>query len=181
MRLWPGRCKRNDVAPVETAVSHRIDRAASTTGLRTVATFEALKGIAALVLLALVAALHKDFEEIATGLLVHLHISPQLRLSRALLRAAERMTDARLWALTGFAVAYAGVRFTEAWGLWHRRVWAEWFALLSGTIYLPWEIVKLVERPNWFHVALLATNLAVIGYIAWIRLMDCLRPPCPDD
>jgi uncharacterized membrane protein (DUF2068 family) len=62
------------------------------------------------------------------------------------------------------------VRFTEAWGLWNRRVWAEWFALLSGALYLPWEIFKLVELPNWWHVGVFLLNIAILLYILNIRI-----------
>jgi uncharacterized membrane protein (DUF2068 family) len=157
-----------------------VDERASTAGLRAVATFEAIKGGAVLLLgLGLLALLHKDVEAAAEQLLVHLHINPDRRLSHALLNAASRVTDARLWGIAGGAVAYASVRFTEAWGLWHRRVWAEWFALLSGTLYLPWEIVKLVERANLLHITLFAGNLVVILYMLRIRLQAC-RPAPPD-
>jgi uncharacterized membrane protein (DUF2068 family) len=69
------------------------------------------------------------------------------------------------------------VRFTEAWGLWNRRVWAEWFALLSGAIYLPWEIFKIVERLNWLHVGLFLTNVAILLYLLAIRVGAMRNPP----
>ena len=71
---------------------------------------------------------------------------------------------------------YAAVRFTEGYGLWHSRVWAEWFALLSGAMYLPWELIKVVEHPNLVHWSLLVINLAVIAYMAYIRIRACVPP-----
>ncbi len=140
------------------------------------ATFEGIKGAVVLLLaLGLLTLLHKDVEGAAEQLLVHLHINPDRRLSHALLNAASRLTDARLWGFAGAAVAYTAVRFTEAWGLWHRRVWAEWFALLSGMLYLPWEIVKLAERANALHLLLFLGNLAIILYMLRIRWQAC-RP-----
>jgi uncharacterized membrane protein (DUF2068 family) len=87
------------------------------------------------------------------------------------------MTDAGLWGIAAAAMAYAAVRFTEAWGLWHRRVWAEWFALLSGALYLPWEIVKLVEHPNRLHAAVFLGNLAILAYMACVRFRDARLGP----
>ena len=63
------------------------------------------------------------------------------------------------------AVAYAGVRFIEAYGLWRRRKWAEWFALLSTAMYLPWELLEVIRRPSPAKYALLATSLAVCFYL----------------
>jgi uncharacterized membrane protein (DUF2068 family) len=147
-----------------------IDEQSSTAGLRAIAVWEAAKGLLVLLLgLGLLLLLHQDVEKAAEDLLLHLHLNPDRRISHALLHAASRVTDAGLWAMVAAAVAYAGVRFTEAWGLWHRRVWAEWFALLSGALYLPWEIVKLVERTNGLHLALFAGNLVILAYMATIR------------
>jgi uncharacterized membrane protein (DUF2068 family) len=148
-----------------------VDEHASVGGLRAVATFEAAKGLIVLLLgLGILGLLHKDVEAAAEGLLVHLHINPDRRLSHAFINAASHMTDAGLWMIFSAAVVYAGVRFTEAWGLWNRRVWAEWFALLSGALYLPWEIFKLVELPNWWHVSVFLLNIAILLYILNIRI-----------
>jgi uncharacterized membrane protein (DUF2068 family) len=151
-----------------------LDQEASKAGLRTVATIEALKGIIVLLLgLALLGLVHKDAEDVAENFLEHLHINPDRRLAQALLHSASRLTDSRLWAIAGAAVIYAAVRFTEAWGLWNRRVWAEWFALLSGALYLPLEILKVVERPNWAHLGILAANLCILLYMVQIRIRAC--------
>jgi uncharacterized membrane protein (DUF2068 family) len=151
-----------------------LDERTSTAGLRAVAVFEAAKGLILLLLgLGLLALLHKDVESAAEGLLLHLHINPDRRLSHAFLDAASRVTDARLWGMAAAAIAYTSVRFTEAWGLWHKRVWAEWFALLSGALYLPWEIVKLVEHPNGIHATVFVGNLVIVGYMAYIRCKAC--------
>jgi uncharacterized membrane protein (DUF2068 family) len=151
-----------------------VDQQASKAGLRTVATIEALKGIIVLLLgLALLGLLHKDAEDIAERFLEHLHINPDRRLAQALLHSASRVTDARLWTIAAAAVIYSAVRFTEAWGLWNRRVWAEWFALLSGALYLPWEVLKVAERPNWEHLGILAANACILLYMLGIRIRAC--------
>jgi uncharacterized membrane protein (DUF2068 family) len=72
--------------------------------------------------------------------------------------------------VAGTAAVYAVLRFVEAYGLWKARAWAEWIALVSGMLYLPFEIFKLVTRPNIFHVGLLIVNLAVVLYMAYVLL-----------
>jgi uncharacterized membrane protein (DUF2068 family) len=63
----------------------------------------------------------------------------------------------------------------EAYGLWNARVWAEWFALLSGCLYLPWEIYEVAIHPSWIKYGLFATNLAVVLYMLYVRV-EASRP-----
>ena len=88
------------------------------------------------------------------------------------------MADAKLWAVAAVAVAYASLRFTEAYGLWKARAWAEWIALISGALYLPFEIYKVFHRPNPFHFTVLGLNLAVVIYMAYaLKTEDKLHVP----
>jgi uncharacterized membrane protein (DUF2068 family) len=153
-----------------------VDERTSAAGLRTVASFEALKGAVVLLLMLLLLGVHHHVDDIAENLLSQLHIDPDLRISQAFLSAAYRLSDMRLLTITGAAMAYSTVRFVEAWGLWNRRVWAEWFALLSGALYLPWEILKVAQKSNWLHIGILAINVLVVLYMLYIRIRSC-RPP----
>lgn len=148
-----------------------IDEHTQRGALRTIAAFEALKG--SLVLLAgfgMLALLHKDAYEVADHLLRVLHFRPESHAAEVFLRAADKVTDAKLWAAAAGAMAYSTVRFVEAYGLWHSRVWAEWFALLSGTLYLPWELYELLSRPTPVRWIILVTNLGIVLYMLYIRL-----------
>ena len=150
-----------------------IDARSNTVGLRTVASFEALKGIIVLVLGIALLFVHRHAEDYAVNLLFHLHIDLDRGVSRMLLNAATKFSDARVLTIVLAALTYSSVRFVEGWGLWNRRVWAEWFALLSGALYLPWEILKLVERVDWQRVAVLLINIGIILYMLYIRIRDC--------
>lgn len=150
-----------------------VDDRSSTVGLRAVATFEAIKGSIVVLLGIALVAVHHDAEDYAANLLYHLHIDPDRRMAHMLMDAANKVSDARLWTIVGAALSYAAVRFVESWGLWNRRVWAEWFALLSGALYLPWEILKLVERVDWERIGVLVVNLLIILYMLLIRIRAC--------
>jgi uncharacterized membrane protein (DUF2068 family) len=159
--------------PLDSATDERSSHAA----LRAIATVEILKGLGVLVIgLGLLRLLHRNVQLEAVNLLIHLHINPDSRLPQAFLNAAADVTSARLWLYAAACATYAAVRFTEGYGLWHSRVWAEWFALLSGAMYLPWEMIKVIEHPNPLHWALLLINLAVIGYMAYIRVRAWVPP-----
>jgi uncharacterized membrane protein (DUF2068 family) len=150
-----------------------IDDRASTAGLRAVASFEALKGAVVLLLGLTLLVLHRHAEDYVGRLLYHLHLDLDRRFARALLSAATKVTDARLWTIAGATLTYSAVRFIEAWGLWNRRVWAEWFALLSGAMYLPWEILKVSERSDWERISVLGLNILIIVYMLEIRIRGC--------
>jgi len=130
-------------------------------GLRTVATLEFTKGV--LVLAAtfgFVEIIRKDIdlEEAAQNLLYFLHVD-----------AAGRMMDANVATVLAIAFLYSGLRFIEAYGLWRTRVWAEWLAIISGAIYLPFELYSLIRRPTLAHWIILLINIAVVVYVAWVR------------
>jgi uncharacterized membrane protein (DUF2068 family) len=147
-----------------------IDEHSSRAGLRAVATFEAAKGVAVLVLGIFLLFVHTRAEDFISSLLFHLHIDPDRAISHALLHAAQTLSDARLLTIAAAMLSYVTVRFVEAWGLWNRRVWAEWFALLSGTLYLPWECLKLAERVTWERAGVLAINVSIVLYMMYVRL-----------
>jgi len=47
---------------------------------------------------------------------------------------------------------------------------AEWFAVASGGIYIPLEIYELAKGLNWYKVAALVINIAIVAYMAWMLL-----------
>jgi uncharacterized membrane protein (DUF2068 family) len=85
------------------------------------------------------------------------------------------MKDSRLRALAALALLYATVRFVEAYGLWHVRAWAEWFAIISGSVYIPIEIYERFRRPTWMRGLVLATNLVNVAYLLNVRRLNRLH------
>lgn len=141
-------------------------------GLRTIAVLEAAKGILVLLVgVGLLSLLHRDVGEMAAHLVRSFHLNPARRYPFIFLQAASQVTDAKLWALAGGATAYATVRFIEAYGLWHQRVWAEWFALLSGSLYLPWELYEVVEHATIGTEVVLLLNTVIVLYLLYCRLV----------
>jgi len=159
-------------SPITQPAPKSIDQRASRVGLRAVAALEATKGVLVIVLLILLLAVHNRIEDYAEDLLFHLHIDFDHHYAQRFLRGASKLSDSPLWTVGIGAAVYAAVRFIEAWGLWNRRVWAEWFALLSGAIYLPYELMKVAERATWEHVGVLAANMVIMLYMLWIRIRD---------
>lgn len=131
--------------------------------LRAVALFEAAKGLLALAAgSGVLLLLHHDVRAMALRLVEHAHLNPAARYPHLFLDAVARVESVRLWLLVAGVVAYAGIRFAEAWGLWRGRAWAEVLAALSGGIYLPLELMEAVHRPGGLSAVLLLLNLAVV-------------------
>lgn len=140
-----------------------------TKGLRIVSALEATKGL--LVLLTgfgLFSYIHKDVHAAAERLVRHFHLNPASRYPHIFLDLADHVTDGQLWLLAFSALLYAVARLVEAYGLWRQRTWAQWFALLTGGIYLPVELLELARGVTWPKVVLLAVNAGVVGYLALI-------------
>jgi uncharacterized membrane protein (DUF2068 family) len=137
--------------------------------LRAVAGFEFFKGLFVVVMgVCAIALLHKDVWLIAESLLALFHVNTDRRWAQIFLDFADSVTDARLWAAARIAFAYAALRFTEAYGLWKERTWAEWVAFVSGTLLLPMEIRELFRGLTVLRCALLLGNLAVVFYMLYI-------------
>jgi len=137
--------------------------------LRTVAFVEFLKGIFVLFMgLSALMLVHRDVWLIAESLLALLHINSDRHFALVFLDFADNVTDARLWAAAQIAFAYSALRFTEAYGLWNERAWAEWVAFISGTLLLPLEIRELLRGVTLLRSGLFLGNLAIVFYMLYL-------------
>src|SRR5579864_8079020 len=136
--------------------------------LRTVAAMEFAKGVA--VLAAAISLYWVDPTDVVGGFLDFLHISPDRHIAQMLLRSADSLSNASMWSVILVACVYSALRFAEAVGLWRARPWAEWIALISGAMYLPFEVFKLAHRVTLFHAGIFIVNLAVVAYMFYLRI-----------
>jgi uncharacterized membrane protein (DUF2068 family) len=134
--------------------------------LRIVAMFELAKGLLVLVAgLGLLAFVHRDVQEVAEELLLHLHLNPASRIPGIFVALAERVSSMDLWVLALGAVVYAAVRIAEGYGLWFDREWAEWLGAASGLIYVPFELYELARGVTALKVATFGVNLLVVAVL----------------
>ncbi len=144
---------------------HRRERQA----LRAVASFEFTKGIFVLMIgVSALLLVHKDLWVIAESLLARLHISTDRHWAQMFLDFADSITEARLWTAVWVAFTYSALRFTEAYGLWNERVWAEWVAFSSGALLLPLEIHGLLRGITPVRSVIFLGNVAVVGFMAYL-------------
>ena len=139
--------------------------------IRAVAVFEAIKG--ALVLAAgfgLLHLLHKDAHRIACEFISRVHLSPVQKYPKIFIDLADNITDSKLWFFAILALIYSAFRFVEGYGLWKERVWGEWLAVVSGTIYLPIEIYEVCVKVSVVSVFALVANIVVVGVVAYVLI-----------
>jgi uncharacterized membrane protein (DUF2068 family) len=151
--------------------SAAVPHAKHSVGLRAVAVLEATKGGLVLLLgFGVLALIHEDLDDVAERLTEILRVNPEGKLSHLFFQAANRATDKILWVLAIGALVYAAVRFVEAFGLWREREWAQWFALLSGALYLPGELYSLLRHPRPLKWGILAANAVIVLYMLILRV-----------
>ncbi|MEO8130142.1 MAG: DUF2127 domain-containing protein [Bryobacteraceae bacterium] len=152
------------------ATFKRVDDTASTAGLRSIAILEALKGLLALVVVvALLHNLHRDLGDVAASVVQSLHLNPEGHYGRIFIDAADRMDESKVRKVAAIAMGYSTIRLVESYGLWYRRVWAEWFALVSGAAYIPLEVYEVITRRTGLAAGLLVLNVLIVSYMAHAR------------
>jgi uncharacterized membrane protein (DUF2068 family) len=82
--------------------------------------------------------------------------------------AALDNQEARELALA--ALLYAAVFAVEGIGLILRKRWAEWLTVIVTGSFIPFEIYELVRHGGVGKVVALALNVAIVAYLAWVRL-----------
>ncbi len=138
-------------------------------GLRTIAVFEAFKGaLALLAACGVLAIIPRGARHIAVELVGRLHLNAGKSYPSVFVRLMENAGNAQLWLIAALVVVYALVRFFEAYGLWHSKHWAGWLAAVSGAIYVPFEIYEISRGVSWIKVAALVLNIAIVAYMCYV-------------
>ena len=140
-------------------------------GVRTVATLEFSKGvIVVLAGLGVLSMRHHDIWGVAESLLEFFHVNPHRHYVGIFIDLVYRLSDIRLWKIAVVAAVYVILRLVEVYGLWYVRPWAEWLAIASGTIYIPFEVADLMHRVTWFRVVVIVVNVGIVLYMLLLRL-----------
>ena len=130
-------------------------------GLKAIAGFEAAKGVVVVLLGIGVYGLRPVAH--------HLGIVHSKPYSGVFIEIFNSLGDQDIRYLAVLAFVYSLLRFIEAYGLWKERSWAEWFAIFSGALYLPFEVLKLMEGFAWWKITITAVNVAVVAYLIYFK------------
>lgn len=142
----------------------------SAKAIRAIAVFELVKGLVGFsVGVALLLLLHKDLRDVAENILDFLHIDPTGHFAQMVVEEASKINESNILVFAGLAFVYTLVRLVEAYGLWFLRTWAEWFAIISGAIYLPVEIYEIFQKPTIVRFLILFGNVIIVSYLIYVR------------
>jgi uncharacterized membrane protein (DUF2068 family) len=135
-------------------------------GLRTIAIFGGGKGVLAFAAACgLLSLRNTDLHAATDAFLLRHGIDPERHYTRLFIESVAHATHHHAGQIALFGFVYALVRFAESYGLWWGKHWAEWFAVISASIYLPWEIAHFVLHPRPFTAGVIAFNLTLILYL----------------
>jgi uncharacterized membrane protein (DUF2068 family) len=138
-------------------------------GLNAIALLEGIKGVLALLVAIGVNALAgQDLYQLTEQVLRQWSLSPSHHYLALFLDLVRKLTRQSLTWVTLFAFLYASSRFVMAYGLWNKLRWTEWFAFISGSLYIPFELYAISQSPNLVNFSILAFNLMVITYLYWV-------------
>jgi uncharacterized membrane protein (DUF2068 family) len=137
------------------------------TGLvRLIAVFKLAKGVLLLVAaLGTLEVMNKDVTEVLGTWASRVHLDPDGRVTRAVLRHAADLHPRRLVAISAGMFFYAALLLTEGIGLMLDKRWAEYFTVIVTASFVPLEIYEIGRRTTAPRIALLVVNLAIIWYL----------------
>ena len=136
-------------------------------GLRAIALFEGAKGLLAFAAVCgLLSLRHTDLHAVTDAFLLRHGIDPEGHYTRLFIESVAQATHHHAGQIAALGLAYAVIRLVEGYGLWQGKHWAEWFAVISAGLYLPWELLHFTRQPRPFTAGIILVNLALIWYLA---------------
>ena len=138
------------------------------TGIRkTVKAVALLEGFKGLIVIAAgldaFSLIHQNVQLVAEHIVSYLHLNPAKGFPRIFIDYSANLNSSKLAALSALAFIYATGRLIESYGLWNNRAWAEWFAIISAGIYIPFELYEMMEGTRDLAVVALVINFGVVA------------------
>lgn len=154
----------------------------SAKAIRAIAVFEIVKGaIAVLAICGLLALINRDLEDFAEDVVSILRLNPESRYPHLFIETLGSIDNKNIKFFVAIGIVYALIRFVEAYGLWHLKAWAEWFAIISGMIYIPIEIYEIFKKPTAFRFTILICNIGIVLYLLYVRREAVYHKKHPDE
>ena len=143
------------------------NRAEAPVALRSIALFEIFKGVLAIAAVGGIVSLRNtDLHAAADAFLSRHHIDPEAHYTRVFIESVASLTHHHGGQIAAVGIVYAVIRFVEGYGLWHAKHWAEWFAVVSAGLYLPFEFSHLFRHPTAISGGVTILNIAIIYYLS---------------
>jgi uncharacterized membrane protein (DUF2068 family) len=125
-----------------------------------------LKGILALALaFGILKLADKDLPDLFNRLLLWIHLDPENGFLSEINDKLETITAANVRIVAVGTFLYSAFSLVEGIGLIYRVSWAGWLAIGESAFFIPIEVRELVKHPNWYVVAVLASNVLIVWYL----------------
>ena len=135
-------------------------------GLRLIAAFKLLKGLALVALgIGALKLLHKDVAAVIEHWISVFRVDPHNHFIDLLLAKLSILDDRRLKEFSVGTFVYSAIFFTEGIGLALEKRWAEYFTIITTSSLLPLEVYELAKRTSVGRGIALLVNLAVVVYL----------------
>ena len=135
-------------------------------GLRLIATFKLLKGLALLAAgFGMLRLLHRDVAAEIEHWINIFQVDSHNHFIHLLLEKVANLDDRRLKALSAGTFVYSTIFFVEGIGLALGKRWAEYFTIIVTSSLLPLEVYALAKHASVGEVLALVINLAVVAYL----------------
>ena len=72
-------------------------------------------------------------------------------------------------------LAYGILELVEAYGLWFKKRWGEYVAVVATALFVPLEIHEIIVKVSWLRISALIINLFAIAYILWTKRLFRFR------
>lgn len=91
-----------------------------------------------------------------------------LPLFKALIDWISSFSAQQIVSISLLALILGTVRWIEAVGIWNNKNWAEWLAVVTGGIYIAFEVNELLRKFSWLMLVILVANLVIVTYLLYV-------------
>jgi uncharacterized membrane protein (DUF2068 family) len=136
-------------------------------GLLLIAAFKLFKGLALLAVgVGTLKLLHKDVAAEAERWIELLRVDPHNHYIHRVLEKLSILDARKLKELSVGTFCYSALFLTEGIGLALRKRWAEYFTIVSTSLFIPLEVYELAKHPSLAKGILVLANAGIVAYLA---------------
>jgi uncharacterized membrane protein (DUF2068 family) len=135
-------------------------------GILLIAAFKLFKGLALLAVgIGALKLLHKDVAAEAERWIEMLRVDPNNHYIHRVLEKLSILDARKLKELSVGTFFYSALFLTEGIGLALRKRWAEYFTIVSTSLFIPLEIYELAKHASFAKGILLLGNAGIVAYL----------------
>ena len=135
-------------------------------GLRLIAAFKIFKGLTLLAVgIGALKLLHKDMATQTEQWIEVLRVDPHNHYIHWVFEKLSILDARKLKELSVGTFFYSALFLTEGIGLALRKRWAEYFTIVSTSLFIPLEVYELAKRVTLAKGILVLVNAAIVAYL----------------